>query len=113
MKHLSILYVTFPNPEEASKVAKSLIEKKLIACANIFPSMTSVYLWKGVPHEDKESAAIFKTSAQLVNAATELIIDLHSYETPCIITTHADQVNDDFLNWVNQQTSGALKKSAP
>ena len=36
------IYITNPSEEKAKEIAKHLIEKKLIACGNIFPS-TSLY----------------------------------------------------------------------
>jgi periplasmic divalent cation tolerance protein len=44
---LAVFYVTASNREEASKLSAILVEKKLIACCNIFDNVTSVYEWQG------------------------------------------------------------------
>jgi len=38
----SVAYVTAPNDETAKKIAKGLVEKKLAACVNIIPQITSM-----------------------------------------------------------------------
>lgn len=38
----SIAYVTAPNDETAKKIGRGLVEKKLAACVNIIPQITSM-----------------------------------------------------------------------
>ena len=50
---------------EAQKIANALLEKRLIACANILPEIHSSYLWKGKLETAKESLLIIKTRKAL------------------------------------------------
>ena len=43
---LIFVYITNPTGTEAKRIARHLIKKKLIVCANIFP-IESIYPWKG------------------------------------------------------------------
>jgi periplasmic divalent cation tolerance protein len=43
---VSVLYVTAPNIDEARRIAGELVEKHLVACVNLVPSVESVYRWK-------------------------------------------------------------------
>ena len=58
-----MIYVTHKNKEDAEKIARHLLGKKLIACANIFP-INSLYLWKGEIERSKEVVSIFKTKRE-------------------------------------------------
>ncbi|HSX04190.1 MAG TPA: divalent cation tolerance protein CutA, partial [Rhabdochlamydiaceae bacterium] len=49
---------TCRNLEEARKVARHLIEKKLVACANIIPHIESLYLWNDKIETDQEVKVI-------------------------------------------------------
>jgi len=41
-----MIYVTCPDREVARTIARTLVEEKLIACANIIDGMTSIYRWE-------------------------------------------------------------------
>ena len=78
------VYITNPNEEEARKIARHLLEKKLIACANIFP-ISSLYWWKGKIADEKEVVLIAKTLEENFEKVKEEVKKIHSYSVPCII----------------------------
>ena len=99
----SIIYVTTPNRKESKKIARSLVEKKLAACVNIFP-IESVYRWKEKIVEEDEDAMIIKTRAGLVDKVIERVKALHSYEVPEIISLRIETGHARFLNWIEEST---------
>jgi periplasmic divalent cation tolerance protein len=44
---MQIIFCTCPDKKTAHHIARTLIEKKLAACVNIVPRITSVYSWQG------------------------------------------------------------------
>ncbi|MBD3209593.1 divalent-cation tolerance protein CutA [Candidatus Woesearchaeota archaeon] len=94
----TILYTTHPDKDTARKIAKKLLEKKLIACANFFQS-SNYYTWEEILREDKETIALFKLPTQNVEKAEKTILALHPYDTPCIITlpVTANKAYEDWL----------------
>ena len=56
-----LLYVTCGNNDEAKTIARTLVNEKLIACANILGKITSIYRWEGAVAEDDEVAVLLKT----------------------------------------------------
>jgi periplasmic divalent cation tolerance protein len=56
------IYITNPTKEEAKKIAKHLLEKKLIGCANIFGPINSIYNWQDKIIYETEFVLIAKTS---------------------------------------------------
>ncbi|KAF0298338.1 Protein CutA [Amphibalanus amphitrite] len=56
---LSVVYVTAPSDEVARRLAALLVqERRLAACVNIVPAVTSVYEWEGEVHHDNETLLI-------------------------------------------------------
>ena len=98
-----IIQATTANEEEAKKIAKHLVEKKLIACCSIIPKVTSIYTWQGKINEDNESLMIMKTKTQLYSQAEEEIKKLHSYEVPEIICIPINTGSKEYLSWLEEQ----------
>ncbi len=98
-----IIQATATNEEEAKKIAKHLVEKKLIACCSIIPKVTSIYTWQGKINEDNESLMIIKTKTQLYSQIEEEIKKLHSYEVPEIICIPINTGSKEYLSWLEEQ----------
>jgi len=75
---------TFPNAREAEKTAKKLLEKRLVACANIIPGIKSLYLWKGKVEKGNEALLLLKTTQKNRGKVVRAIENGHQYEVPCI-----------------------------
>jgi periplasmic divalent cation tolerance protein len=97
------IYSTHPDLSSARDIAKILLDKKLIACANIIPGMISIYSWNGNVEEINVVVAIFKTSADLFKQCQREIECLHPYSTPCILQIQIAEGNEQYLNWLTQE----------
>jgi periplasmic divalent cation tolerance protein len=100
MTDIRVLYATFPTPAEAEAVAALLLERKLIACANIGGGFRSIYRWEGRPHSEPETILIAKTTAARVEAAIETLAREHSYECPCVTSWPVETGHPPYLQWV-------------
>lgn len=96
------LYITNPSEEEAKKLARILLEKKLIACANMFP-IRSLYEWEGEMKDDQEIVLICKSAEDRFEDIKKTVQENHSYDVPCITKLDAE-ANDSFSRWVKEQT---------
>src|SRR5258708_2609281 len=94
-----LILSTFPNKEEAHKVGKDLLNKKLIACYNLIP-VESAYWWKGKIEESNEVLMIIKTEIDF-EEVEEFILKNHSYENPEIVAIEPSEVTEKYLEWVN------------
>ena len=81
-------------------MAHLLLEKRLIACANILGSIASVYSWEGEIVEGKEVAVLFKTIPSKVSEAMGFIQTNHSYDIPAILELPVGEVSSSFQEWV-------------
>ena len=99
-----MIYVATSGPAEAKKMAKVLVSERLIACANIVESVTSIYRWEGEIQCDQESLLIAKTNHARREAAMARLTDLHSCDTPCIVAYDMAAGAPPFLDWLVQET---------
>lgn len=102
---LSLIYIPCSNCSEATTIARTLLEERLIACANILDGVTSIYRYEGEVQEATEAVLILKSKTDLYEKIEARVSDLHSYDCPCIIQLDTEQAHAPFLEWVNQNTT--------
>lgn len=100
-----LIYSTFAHIEDAKKMAKTLLEERHIACANLLPQMTSLYQWEGQLQESHEIVMIAKTTEEKQSTTIARITKLHPYECPCVIAWKSSDVAPAFLSWVKDELS--------
>lgn len=98
-----LLYVTASSAKEAQRIARETVEQKLAACANIIPGMKSVYRWQGAVEEADEWVVILKTSKEMESACITEVVNLHSYECPCVVSLNISGGNPGYLSWLGEQ----------
>jgi periplasmic divalent cation tolerance protein len=100
----TLVYVTASSREEAFKIARTVVEERLAACANVLQPITSVYWWEGKVQEEDETSFLLKTRADLVEALTQRVRALHSYTCPCVVALPVAAGNPAFLSWIDNET---------
>jgi periplasmic divalent cation tolerance protein len=104
MTDFVLTYATFPDSELAAEVAESLVSRGLVACANIFPEVKSIYKWMGEVEESKEVVMVAKTKKDLFDKVKNVILEMHSYDTPAIVAVEIVAGDNKFLSWVEKET---------
>ncbi|XP_069491305.1 protein CutA isoform X1 [Ambystoma mexicanum] len=97
----SAAFVTCPNEKVAKDIARSIVEKKLAACVNVVPQITSIYEWKGNIEEDSEVLLMIKTRSSKIPALAEFVRSVHPYEVSEVISLPIDQGNPPYLKWLS------------
>lgn len=100
---IRFVYMTAGNMDEASQIAKTLVQRRLAACVNIIDGMRSVYEWKGTLQEEREVVMIAKTRADCLPDLVEAVKGMHSYDCPCIVGLDVLDGNNAFLDWIRAQ----------
>ncbi len=90
----------FPSTEKAAEVVQKLLEKKLIACANIAPTVTSHYVWEDKICMEQETPVWIKTTQAQLSEVENMIKSLHTYKVPAILKW-AIEANADYAHWAN------------
>ncbi len=97
------LILTNCPPEEAEKLVRGLLDRRLIACANVLPGVKSFYWWEGSQECASESVIMLKTTTEKASLVIEAIRELHSYDVPEVLELPIEGGNPDYLNWVAKE----------
>ena len=95
-----IVLVTAKDKKEASKIARGLLQAKLIACANILEGVQSLFWWQGKVDQAQEALIVLKTKRTLFKSVAVKVKSLHSYTTPEIIALPIIEGSKDYLKWI-------------
>jgi periplasmic divalent cation tolerance protein len=104
-----IVYMTAGSREEAERIASELIEKRLAACVNIFGEISSMFYWDNAVQKETEVAFIAKTAANRLEELTATVMDIHSYDEPCVVAYELVGGSRSFLQWIEDETKRALR----
>jgi periplasmic divalent cation tolerance protein len=97
---LIVVYCSFPNATDAVKIARLLVERKLVACCNVIPNITSIYEWNGTVKQESEVIMLAKTTIYNFEKIREFIVQNHTYSTPTIYSYKIDECDEKFADWV-------------
>jgi periplasmic divalent cation tolerance protein len=95
---------TAPNLEEARKIARILLERKLVACANLLPNVESIYVWEGKIEVSHEVKVLLKTKSTLFEKVRDVILEYCSYKVPEIASIEMNHVHTDYQQWLVDNT---------
>lgn len=79
-----------PDRESAAAAAKTLLDERIIACANIVPGMLSLDEWQGKRGEAGESGMLVRTNALVMAWAMARLEELHPHTPPAVLGWHRD-----------------------
>ena len=99
---ISVVYCTAP-PEESSRIARELLERRLVACVNLTP-VRSLYRWEGHVCDEPEDLLIMKTTTGCIEELIAAIRAIHPYEVPEIIALPVTKGYQGYLDWVVGET---------
>jgi periplasmic divalent cation tolerance protein len=88
--------------DEARKIGRALVERRLAACVNLVPQVRSIYRWKGQIEEAEEWLLILKTTRAAFERVREAILELHSYDVPECVSVAVDDGSVEYLSWIGQ-----------
>ncbi len=97
-----VVFVTAKDRAEAKKISDQLLEKKLIACANIVEGVESVFWWQGKIDQAKETLIILKSKQSLFKKIVKTVKANHSYDVPEVIALPIVDGNPDYLKWIDE-----------
>ena len=105
MKLIAVV-TTVARRDDARRMARALVERKLAACAQI-SGIESFYSWHGAVQDEPEWRILFKTTAGSYAAVEAAIRELHPYELPAIHAVHIEHVFAPYADWVEKGSTGA------
>ncbi len=103
---IRIVLTTCASPGDASKLARTLVEEHLAACATLIPRVESIYHWEGQIESTTETLVLLKTSLERIGTLESRIHELHNYQTPEFLVLGVEAASEPYLAWLNANLKG-------
>jgi periplasmic divalent cation tolerance protein len=103
-EEFTVVLVTAGDAGEAVRIARTLVEERLVACANVIGPVRSIYRWRGVVEEASELLLVLKARAADVETLAARVGALHSYEVPEILALPLRGGAERYLAWLAEST---------
>jgi len=100
-----LVLTTAGSHDEAQRIGRALVERRLAACVNIVPQIESIYRWKEKIEEADEWLLVIKTTVLAFDRVRDAIKELHSYELPECICIEIEDGSADYLKWISESVS--------
>ena len=97
---IRVALTTVGSLEEGRRMARVLVERRLAACVNLVPNLTTVYRWKGAVEEAEEVLLVMKTTEDQLGALEAAVRELHSYEVPEFLALRVEAASRPYLEWL-------------
>ena len=97
-----IVFTTFAKEEDAARVARQLVEERLIACANLLPGARSIYRWKEGVQDEREVVVLMKTRKQDWTALLSRLHELHPFDTPECVAVRIAAGAPKYMAWLDE-----------
>ena len=98
-----VISTTVERRTDAEKISRILLEKRLIACAQIQGPISSSYWWQGAIVTAQEFLLTIKSVERLAPQIEDLILSIHPYSTPEIIMIPISRISDDYRQWLEKE----------
>ncbi|CAH2601938.1 Periplasmic divalent cation tolerance protein cutA [Rhodovastum atsumiense] len=108
---MRIFYVTLNTAEEAGRIARLLLERKVAVCCNWFP-ITCAYRWEGRIVEEAETVLLVKTQPGRRAAIEQAVAEVVSF-TNCIAELAPESVNAPFRAWLDAEVPVTPESDLP
>ena len=101
------VYAIFADAAEAERIGRTVVEERLAACINILGQCRSIYRWQGQIDTAEEAPAILKTDSRSADRLVERVVELHSYDTPCVVVWPIEKLPKSYAEWVEDSVTDA------
>jgi periplasmic divalent cation tolerance protein len=102
MPSIALLLTTAGSEDEAAKIARELVERRLAACVNVVSGVASTYRWKGAVETASEWLLVIKTLPDRFDDVQAALGELHSYELPELVMIDPERVDPRYAGWIVQ-----------
>lgn len=91
---------TCSSEDEAERLARLLVDRRLAACVSIVPRIRSVYRWKGAVESTEEWLLLIKSSRPQFAQLRAAVEGAHSYQVPELLALPVVDGAASYLEWM-------------
>jgi Uncharacterized protein involved in tolerance to divalent cations len=100
-----IVLTTLATTEDAVKLVKALLDRRLVACGTVMPGARSLYRWEDKLADEEEVVVMLKTRSGAVHGLERAFKELHPYKVPELLAVPVSGGLERYLGWINDETS--------
>jgi periplasmic divalent cation tolerance protein len=100
MTNKIVVLSTCGSHEEAERLAREVVERRLAACVNVIPRVASYYRWQGKLESAEEWLLVIKSSRERFDDLKNALEQAHTYEVPEVIALPVVDGSANYLNWL-------------
>ena len=97
-----IIETTTNDIKSAKLISKKLLDLKLSPCIQIIKNINSIYTWKSKKIDDTEHLIKIKSTTKKSNEIKRIILELHNYQNPEIISYNMNIISDQYELWFKE-----------
>jgi periplasmic divalent cation tolerance protein len=102
---------TVGSAEDAERLARALVERRLAACVSVVPGVISHYRWQDALQRDPEHLLVIKTRAERLGALRAAFALLHPYELPELVALAIGAGSPAYLRWLDAGTAAKAPRA--
>jgi len=103
MENYIQVITTVDDKEEAQRLARAIVEKRLAACVQIIGPVSSIYWWEDNIVEEPEHICLMKSRENLYPELEQVIMEEHSYEIPEILVVPVSRGSAGYFSWMDRE----------
>ena len=92
-------------PADAERIARTVLEERLVSCVNVVSGVKSLYWWKDAIQDDAESMLVIKTPAQCYAKLEARLQEIHPYAVPEVLSLDVVDGSKSYISWVREAAS--------
>jgi periplasmic divalent cation tolerance protein len=103
-----VVLTTVASEDEAVKLVRILLERRLVACGTLLPGARSLYRWQGKIADEREVMVLLKTRSAQLESLQGAFSELHPYRVPELLALAVAGGMEKYLDWISNETTLAL-----
>ncbi|HEX8919295.1 MAG TPA: divalent-cation tolerance protein CutA [Chloroflexota bacterium] len=104
MDQIIQVMTTTDSERTAAWIARTVVEKRVAACAQVYGPITSTYWWEETIETATEWLCLMKSRQELYPQLEAAITEAHTYDVPEILVVPVTAGNPTYIDWVRQET---------
>jgi periplasmic divalent cation tolerance protein len=103
-----VVLTTVATEDEAVRLIRALLDRRLVACGTLVPGASSLYRWDDKVADESEVLVVLKTRGARLDALQAAFETEHPYKVPELLALPVTAGTSRYLGWIEKETSLAL-----